>query len=84
MNKIKTIICLIAFVFVSAASAGQYIEVRSMREVKQVFTHFPAPDILLLSATTISLQKSCFYRLTVSPSGDVTQIRIMRPGGLHG
>ena len=29
MNKIKTIICLIAFVFVSAAPAEQHIEVRT-------------------------------------------------------
>jgi hypothetical protein len=62
-----------------------------MREVKQVFTHCPAPHILLLSATTISVKKSGFYRLTVSPSGDVTQIRVMRPAvettdaaGFHG
>src|SRR6266480_3275186 len=79
MNKIKTIICLIAFVFVSAAPAEQYIEVRTMREVKQVFTHCPAPHILLLSATTISVKESRFYRLTVSSAGDVTQIRIMKP-----
>ena len=69
---------LITFVFVSAAPAEQHIEVRTMREVKQVFTHFPAPGILLLSATTISVQKFRFYRLTVSPAGDVTQIRIMK------
>jgi hypothetical protein len=50
-----------------------------MREVKQVFTHCPAPRILLLSATTISVKESRFYRLTVSPAGDVTQIRIMKP-----
>ena len=56
MNKIKTIICLIAFVFVSAASAEQYIEVRTMREVKQVFTHY-ASQTLLLSATTQSVKK---------------------------
>ena len=82
---------LIAFVFVSAASAEQYIEVRSMKEVKQVFTHFPtASHTLLLSATTQSVQKFRFYRLTVSPAGDVTQIRVMRPAvetidttGLH-
>ena len=82
---------LIAFVFVSAASAGQNIEVRSMKEVKQVFTRFPtASHTLLLSATTISAKKFRFYRLTVSPAGDVTQIRVVRPAvettntvGLH-
>ena len=89
MNKIKTTICLIAFVFVSAAPAEQYIEVRTMREVKQVFTHY-ASQTLLLSATTQSVKNFGFYRLTVSPAGDVTQIRIMRPAvettnavGLH-
>jgi hypothetical protein len=89
MNKIKTTICLIAFVFVSAASAEQYIEVRTMREVKQVFTHY-ASHTLLLSATTQSVKNFGFYRLTVSPAGDVTQIRVMRPAvettnavGLH-
>ena len=79
MNKIKAIICLIAFVFVSAGPAEQHIDVRTMGEVKQVFTHFPAPGILLLSATTISVKKFPFYRLTVSLAGDVTQIRVMRP-----
>ena len=52
---IATIICLIAFVFVSAAHADQIIEVRTMREVKQIFTHFPlGHNTQLLSATTQS------------------------------
>jgi hypothetical protein len=80
MNKIKTIICLIAFVFVSAAPAKQYIEVRTMREVKQIFTHFPlGHKTQLLSATTQSEERVNFFRLTVSPAGDVTQIRVVRP-----
>jgi len=80
MNKIKTIICLIAFGFVSAVSADQHIEVRNMREVKQVFTHFPTGhNMQLLSATTQSDERLNFYRLTVSPAGDITQIRVVRP-----
>ena len=80
MNKIKTIICLIAFVFVSVAPADQIIEVRTMREVKQIFTHFPlGHNTQLLNATTQSEERVNFYRLTVSPAGDVTQIRVVRP-----
>ena len=72
------IICLIAFVFVSAAPAEQHIEVRTMREAKQVFSSCAAPHILLLSATTQSVKIMGFYRLTVSPTGDVTQVRVIR------
>jgi hypothetical protein len=80
MNKIKTIICLITFVFVSATPAEQHIEVRTMREVKQIFTHFPlGHNTQLLSATTQSDERVNFFRLTVSPAGDVTQIRVVRP-----
>jgi hypothetical protein len=58
----KTIIYLIAFVFVSAASADQIIEVRTMREVKQMFTHFPlGHSTILLSATTQSDERVNFY-----------------------
>ena len=79
MNKIKTIICL-AFVSVSVASSDQIIEVRTMREVKQIFTHFPlGHNTQLLSATTQSDEKQNFYRLVVSPAGDVTQIHVIRP-----
>ena len=78
MNKIKTIICLIAFVLVSAASAEQHIEVKTMQEVKQVFPICPTPRILLLSATTQSVQNFGFCRLTVSPAGDVTLISFIK------
>jgi hypothetical protein len=79
MNKIKTIICLIAFGFVSAVSADQHIEVRNMREVKQIFTHFPlGHSTILLSATAQSNERANFYRLTISPAGSVTQIRVMK------
>jgi hypothetical protein len=75
----RPLFALFALLACAAAPAEQHIEVRTMREVKQVLTHFPAPGILLLSATTISVQKFRFYRLTVSPPGDVTQIRIIKP-----
>ena len=83
MNKIKTIIWLIAFVFVSAAIAGQYeyIKVKygeNDAEVKQVFTYFPVPNPSHLFIGEVSTRVYGVYRLTVSPAGSVTQIRVIR------
>ena len=43
-----------------------------------MFSSCAAPHILLLSATTQSVKIMGFHRLTVSPTGDVTQIHVIR------
>jgi hypothetical protein len=83
MNKIKTIIYLITFVFVSVSFAGQYEYIKIKygeddAQVKQVFTYFPPPNSSHLIVGMVSSRIYGVYRLTVSPEGNVTQIRVIR------
>jgi hypothetical protein len=106
MNKIKTIICLITFVFVSAAFTGQYEYIKvNAAGARQVFTYFPTPKLIVIGgpgspippgyapfgglppgftegsragSPTTSVRIYCVYRLTISPDGTVTKIRVLR------
>jgi hypothetical protein len=57
--------------------------VHSEHEAKQIFTYFPYPDIRAQYRFS-KISGTGIYRLTVSPQGDVVEIKIMKRMGVFG
>jgi TonB family protein len=67
----------------SGKTDAVHLVVHSGPEAKQIFTYFPYPDIpAQYRLATIS--GTGIYRLTVSPQGNVVEIKILKKMGVFG
>jgi len=67
----------------SGKTDAVHLAVHSGAEAKQIFTYFPYPDIPV-QYRLAKISGTGIYRLTVSPQGNVVEIKILKKMGVFG
>ena len=67
----------------SGKTDAVHLVVHSGAEAKQIFTYFPYPDIPV-QYRLAKISGTGIYRLTVSPQGNVVEIKILKKMGVFG